>query len=123
MKIAFVIFDDFTFLDFIGFYDVVTRLKRMGFLPEMDWDICAMSERISDDKRLCVIADKTNMPLSSYDIVFVPRRMATRTLQNDDEFIHWIQSTKNTPLKISVCTGSLILSAAGFLENKKAPAL
>jgi len=92
----------------------------MGFLPEMNWDICALSEQISDDKGLCVIADKVNMPLSSYDIVFVPGGMGTRKLQNDNEFINWIQSAKNTPLKISVCTGSLILGAAGFLKNKKA---
>ena len=34
MKVAFVIFDGMTALDFIGFYDAVTRLKTMNFLPD-----------------------------------------------------------------------------------------
>ena len=43
MKIAFVMFDDLTFLDLIGFYDPVTRLKTMGFIEDLTWDTCAMT--------------------------------------------------------------------------------
>ena len=39
MRIAFVIYDGMTSLDFIGVYDPVTRLKTMGFMPDLEWDI------------------------------------------------------------------------------------
>lgn len=33
-----------TSLDFIGVYDPVTRLKTMGFIPDLQWDVCAYSK-------------------------------------------------------------------------------
>ena len=52
MKVAFVIFDRMTALDFIGFYDPVTRLKTMDFLPDMEWQVCARTTEAHDDKGL-----------------------------------------------------------------------
>jgi len=120
MKIAFIMFDNFTFLDLIGFYDCVTRLKTMKFKPDLSWDMCAMSEIISDDRGLSINATKVNTKLDCYDMLFIPGGMGTRTLQHDQCFIDWIKTAQNTKLKVSVCTGSLILGAAGFLKNKKA---
>ena len=120
MKIAFVVFDDLTFLDFIGFYDPVTRLKTMGFIEDLNWDICAMSERVSDDRGLSVLAGQVNRPLSEYDLLYIPGGMGTRGLQKDKAFVDWIRTAENASLKVSVCTGSLILGAAGFLEGKRA---
>ena len=46
MKIAFVIYDDVTLLDFAGAYDPLTRLKTMGFVPDLSYDVCARAEKI-----------------------------------------------------------------------------
>ncbi|WP_342778484.1 DJ-1/PfpI family protein [Paenibacillus sinopodophylli] len=46
--------------------------------------------------------------------------MGTRALRYDDSFVSWIKDAKNAKYLISVCTGSLLLGAAGFLHNKKA---
>jgi len=120
MKIAFIMFDNFTFLDLIGFYDCVTRLKTMGFVKDMTWDMCALSETVSDDRGLSVNATKVNTKLEGYDMLFIPGGMGTRTLQHEQSFINWIKTAYDAPLKVSVCTGSLILGSAGFLKNKKA---
>jgi cyclohexyl-isocyanide hydratase len=120
MKIAFVLFDDLTFLDLVGFYDPVTRLKTMGFIGDLTWDMCAMTETVTDDRGISVLASKVNEPLSSYDLFFIPGGMGTRRLQHDKPFIDWIRSAGAARLKISVCTGSLILGAAGFLKDKRA---
>ena len=63
MKIAFIMFDDLTFLDLIGFYDPVTRLKTMGFLRELSWDMCALKKRVTDDRGLGILASRVNEPL------------------------------------------------------------
>lgn len=39
MKIAYILFNDLTLLDFIGVYDAVLRLKTMNYIPEMHWDL------------------------------------------------------------------------------------
>ncbi|RUT44420.1 DJ-1/PfpI family protein [Paenibacillus anaericanus] len=120
MKIAFVIFNGMTFLDFIGFYDVVYRLNMFEETKGTTWDICGLSEEISDELGLTVKVNRVKPDLSEYDLLFVPGGMGTRELRYDDEFITWLKQADKVKYKVSVCTGSLLLGAAGFLENKKA---
>ncbi len=120
MRIAFVMFDRLTFLDLIGFYDPVTRLKTMGFMEDLAWDTCAMKDRVIDDRGLSVLASSVNEPLGDYDLLFVPGGVGTRRLQKNEAFIDWIRTAESARLKVSVCTGSLILGAAGFLKGKRA---
>lgn len=58
--------------------------------------------------------------METYDALIVPGGWGTRTLQYNNEFLNWISTAQNAKYKISVCTGSLVLGAAGFLKNKKA---
>jgi transcriptional regulator GlxA family with amidase domain len=120
MKIAFIIFNNMTALDFIGVYDPLTRLKSMGFMPELTWDICAYSQQVMDDKGLIFIPTTVAASLDSYDLLVVPGGFGTRSLVDDVAFIKWLQTANSCKLKTSVCTGSLLLGAAGFLKGKKA---
>jgi transcriptional regulator GlxA family with amidase domain len=120
MKVAFVIFNGMTALDFIGIYDPVTRLKGMGFMQNLQWDICALSAKIADDNQLGFIPNKVNESLERYDMLIVGGGMVTRKLVDDIDFIDWIKSAKSCPLKVSVCSGALLLGAAGFLAGKTA---
>jgi cyclohexyl-isocyanide hydratase len=120
MKIAFIVYNQLTLLDFIGFYDPVTRLKSMGFIENMNWDICALSNEVVDDRGIRILASKVKKSLASYDLIFIPGGFGSRILQKDKEFINWIRSAESVKLKVSVCTGSLILGAAGFLADKHA---
>lgn len=120
MKVAFVIFEDLTALDFIGVYDAVTRLKTMNFIPDLEWDICSFTNEIKDGTGLIFNPTKVRKSLDEYQIVIVPGGFGTRKLVNDTQFIEWIKTAKNCSLKASVCTGSLLFGSAGFLEGKKA---
>ena len=46
MKIAFVLYDGVTLLDFVGAYDPLTRLKTIGFVADLDCCTCARAEAI-----------------------------------------------------------------------------
>ncbi|MDH5534909.1 MAG: DJ-1/PfpI family protein [Betaproteobacteria bacterium] len=120
MKTAFVIFDRMTALDFIGAYDPLTRLKSMQIIPDFDWDICAVAEEVADDKGMSFTPGFVAEPLSKYDLVVVPGGFGTRTLQHDKAFVDWLRTSEPVKLKASVCTGSLLLGAAGFLKGKRA---
>ncbi len=120
MKAALIVFDNMTSLDFIGFYDPVTRLKTMKFLDDFEWKICARQPQITDDRGLKITADTVGDSLAGYDLLFIPGGFGTRPLQHDRAFVDWISTAKNVPLKTSVCTGALLLGAAGFLKGKRA---
>lgn len=120
MRAAFIIFDRMTALDFIGVYDPVTRLKSMGLMPELNWDLCAYSEKVTDDRGLAFAPTKVGAPLRGYDLLLVPGGFGTRTLVGDAGFIGWLKTAVACELKASVCTGSLLLGAAGFLVGRRA---
>lgn len=120
VKAAFVVFDRMTSLDFVGFYDPVTRLKTMNIIPDFEWRICSNKQQVGDDQGLTVVADSVMHPLDGHDMLFVPGGRGTRTLQHDSEFVEWLKSASPVPLKISVCTGALLLAAGGFLREKQA---
>jgi len=120
MKVAFVIFDGMTALDFIGFYEPVTRLKTMDFLPDLEWEVCSRTAEVQDDKGLTIRTGRIKETLEGYDLIFLPGCRATRTLTDDASFIDWIRSARSCRYKVSVCTGAVILGAAGFLEGRTA---
>jgi len=120
MKAAFVVFDRMTALDFIGFYDPVTRLKSMKIIDDFEWRVCSNTQRVVDDRGLRLEADAVGEPLDSYDMLFVPGGFGTRVLQHDRGFIDWLRTARSVPLKISVCTGALLVGAAGFLRGRRA---
>ena len=120
MKLAFVIFDGMTTLDFTGFYDAVTRLKTMGFMPDLEWDVCATIREVREEKGLRVVADRVCGPFDAYDLVFLPGGAGTRTLVDDADFIGWIRTAERCRYRVSVCTGALLWGAAGFLRGRTA---
>lgn len=120
MKAAFVVFDRMTSLDFIGFYDPVTRLKSMQIMADFEWRLCSMTQHVVDDRGLRLEADAVAEPLGSYDMLFVPGGFGTRNLQHDRSFVDWLKTAKPVQLKMSVCTGALLLGAADFLRGRRA---
>lgn len=120
MKTAFVIFDRMTALDFIGIYDPLTRLKSMKIKPEFEWNVCAFTSEARDDLGLRILPDTVGGSLAAYDLIVVPGGMGTRALQYDKAFVQWLKTAEPVKLKASVCTGALLLGAAGFLKGRRA---
>ncbi len=120
MKIAFILFDGITWLDLIGVYDPISRLKTMHYLPDLTWDFCSCKKEVSDNLGLKMYATKINKNLENYDVIVVPGGLGTRSLVEDELFINWLKTASSVPYKVSVCTGSLLLGAAGFLKDKTA---
>jgi len=120
MKIAYIIFDGITWLDFIGIYDPISRLKSLNYLPDLTWEICSFTKTASDNFGLEMKPNEIQNSLAGFDAIIIPGGLGTRQLQFDNEFINWIKTSEKTKYKISICTGSLILGASGFLKDKNA---
>jgi cyclohexyl-isocyanide hydratase len=120
MRIAFVIYSGMTTLDFLGAYDALTRLKTMGFDESFTWDVCAREPEVVDGTGLRIIPSRVGGSLGEYDLVVVPGGGAARRLAADGTFVDWLRTAQHCKLKASVCTGVLLLGAAGFLVGKRA---
>lgn len=120
MKIAYIIFNGITWLDLIGVYEPVGKLRSRNYISDLSWDVCSYTENAEDPFGFSVRPTKVQTPLNIYDAIIVPGGIGTRQLQYDQQFLEWIRTATDCKYKISICTGSLILGAAGFLKDKKA---
>lgn len=118
MQVAFCAFDGMTPLDFVGCYDAVTRLDRMD-IAELSWDVCGPTPEVrAAGLRLGV--DRVTPDLGEYDLVFVPGGAGVDTLLDDDEALDWLAGAAGARYVSAVCTGALLLGAAGLLEDRAA---
>lgn len=117
---AYILFDKMTTLDFVGFFEAVSWLSILNVKEGVSWELCSNREEITDDRGMTIKIKHVYPDLSGYDLIFIPGGMPTRELRYDKEFVSWIQSARDVQYKVSVCTGALLLGAAGFLNGKMA---
>ena len=120
MKIAFIIFDGITWLDLVGIYDPITRLRSQGYLPGLHWEFCSLTSAATDNFGFSALPTLVNPSLETFDAIVVPGGSGTRALMHDQPFIDFLLTGGNAKYKISICTGSLLLGAAGWLKGKTA---
>ena len=121
LETAFVIYDGMTALDFVGVYDPLTRLQTMEFMPDFSWEICSFEKKnIKSHSGLDFTVTSCSTELKTFDLVVIPGGKGTRKLIKQREFINWLAGAAGSDLIASVCTGVLLVGAAGLLKDKKA---
>lgn len=114
MKIAFLFYDTMTALDAIGPHEVLCRLPaaqvyRVGR---------SRGPITTDSAGLTLIAEYALSEVTEADVLIVPGGGGATSLQAYPEILAWIRSLHaTTKWTTSVCTGSLILGAAGLLAG------
>lgn len=117
MKIAILIFDKLTALDAIGPYEVLRSVPGW----EVKFVAPAKGQIRTDSGSLGLSADFALDEVTEPDIVLVPGGEGNRPLMTDETVLSWLrQVDEQTKWTTSVCTGSLVLGAAGLLEGKQA---
>jgi putative intracellular protease/amidase len=117
MDIACYVFEGITALDIVGPYEVLQRL------PGADVKFVARStgEIRTDNTFLALVADYSLSAVTRADVLVVPGGFATRALEREEPLLEWIRAIDTTTAwTTSVCTGSMLLAAAGLLEGKEA---
>jgi putative intracellular protease/amidase len=117
MKIAIPIFDKVTALDAVGPYEVLSRLpgaelKFVGFEP---------GPVKTDNRMLSLHVETALEDFADPDVLVVPGGFGTRPLMKDERMLGWVREVHQTSQwTTSVCTGSLVLGAAGLLDGLEA---
>lgn len=117
MQIAILIYDRLTALDAVGPYEVLSRLPG----TELTFVAQEPGPKRTDTGRLGLIADASLAEVPHPDVVLVPGGPAQAELMEDGPVHQWLRAAHETSTwTTSVCTGSLILAAAGVLEGRRA---
>ncbi len=117
ISIAVVVYDRLTALDAIGPYEVLSRLPgaNVVFLAAETGPVR------TDNGMLTLQVEHTLEELPSPDIVLVPGGPGDVVARAGESVLEWLRTADRTSIwTTSVCTGSLILAAAGLLEGKRA---
>lgn len=114
MRIAILLYDDMTALDAIGPYEVLSRL------PGAELCFTALREGAirTDTGFLGLVADRPLSAVPEADVLLVPGGPGDAAVRRDAATLEWVRRIHaGSTWTTSVCTGSLILAAAGLLEG------
>jgi transcriptional regulator GlxA family with amidase domain len=117
MDIAIPIFDKITALDAVGPYEVLSRLPgaKVSFIAKQP------GLKRTETGMLALVADHALSDLTEPDVIVVPGGFGTRELAHDQEMLDWVRHAhEHSTWTTSVCTGALLLAAAGILDGQKA---
>jgi putative intracellular protease/amidase len=117
MNVAIVIFDGLAALDAVGPNEVLSNT------PGVDVTFVAQEARPhrTDNGALALVADQTLDEVPNPDVLLIPGGVGTRRLLHNEALLEWVRAADaTTTWTTSVCTGALVLGAAGLLEGKRA---
>jgi transcriptional regulator GlxA family with amidase domain len=114
VKIVILLFDQFTALDAVGPYEVLCKVPD----AEVVFAAAARGPVRSDSGALAIVADASLEEIQTCDVIIVPGGPGTRRMTTDASLIGWVRRIHaTTQWTTSVCTGSLVLAAAGLLDG------
>jgi len=114
LQVAIPLFPRLTVLDAIGPYEVLQRI------PEVDVIFVGSDkgEVRSENGMLGLLADATFEDVPRPQVIIFPGGSGTGPLEHDERVLGWVRRAHaTTAFTTSVCTGSLVLGAAGLLRG------
>ncbi|WP_031088885.1 DJ-1/PfpI family protein [Streptomyces sp. NRRL WC-3549] len=117
MQIAIVLFDRFTALDAVGPYEMLSRVPgaETVFVAERTGAVR------NDSDGLALVAGRSLADVPAPDVVVVPGGPGQSAQMENEVLLDWLRTADATSTwTTSVCTGSLLLAAAGLLTGRRA---
>lgn len=116
MQVAIVTYEKMTALDAIGPHQVLALMPR----TQVKW-VGGKAGPVLTDSGLYLVADSTFEDVPNPDVLLVPGGLDVSDMMRNEPVLDWIRSAHETSAwTTSVCTGGLILGAAGVLRGLKA---
>lgn len=116
MDIVFLFYDGMTALDAIGPWEVLARLPGAKARPASPSGGAVRTDTGLVFERCAAIAD-----IARADVLLIPGASDVRPLLKDPRVIDWVRTIDTTTRwTTSVCTGALVLGAAGLLDGRRA---
>ncbi|HWW53516.1 MAG TPA: DJ-1/PfpI family protein [Acidimicrobiales bacterium] len=115
MNVTILLFDGLTALDAVGPYEVLWRVPG----AELEFVAADPGIKRTDNGGLVgLLAPIALADVTATDVLVIPGGFGTRALMHDAALLEWIRAVHaTTTWTASVCTGSLLLGAAGLLDG------
>ncbi|MGV8056975.1 MAG: DJ-1/PfpI family protein [Smithellaceae bacterium] len=115
-KIAIFLFDGITALDAVGPYEVLSKIPQ----AEVTF-VASRPGAVQSTGGLRLIAEHSIDEDYVYDIIVIPGGEGIEKMLDNDVILDWIRRMhQQTKYTVSVCTGALLLGAAGLLQSLRA---
>src|SRR5262249_31168505 len=116
MLATFVLYDQMTALDLVGPYQVLASV------PGLEVRLAATTAGPKrTDTGMTITAELSTRDVARSDIILVPRTSRPDVPPSDPALLAWLAETHpRAKWTCSVCTGSLVLGAAGLLRGRRA---
>ncbi|MBC9877032.1 DJ-1/PfpI family protein [Bradyrhizobium sp. INPA01-394B] len=116
LQIGSLLFDGLDQIDLTGPFEVLSRI------PNATYRVYAKTaEPVRDVKGLRLTPDATLAEAPQLDVLHVPGGFGQEALMDNEEILAWIaQQAAGARSIFSVCTGALLLGAAGLLRRRRA---
>lgn len=113
-ELAILLFDRVTALDAVGPYEVLQRVPGMT----VRFAAAEPGVKRTEDGSLAIVADTVLEDVPAPDMVLVPGGVGELAMREDERVLAWLRGAHETSqYTTSVCTGSLVLAAAGILQG------
>jgi cyclohexyl-isocyanide hydratase len=117
-KIGIIVFPDVEELDFVGVFNVLSKVKRVYLKNSWSLKIIGTQKNITCANGLKIYPDSVYKNLKNFDLIIVPGGMGKRRLMQQKKFTSYLQTYSKTKPIASVCTGASLLGKAGFLKDE-----
>ncbi|WP_226366116.1 DJ-1/PfpI family protein [Pseudonocardia sp. ICBG162] len=116
LEIGSLVFDGFDQIDLTGPFEVLSRIPNSSYRL-----VGAAEGPVRDMRGLRVLPDLTIAEPARLDVLHVPGGPGQEALMEDEEVLTWLRDqASGAGAVLSVCTGALLLGAAGLLQGRRA---
>jgi putative intracellular protease/amidase len=116
-ELVILLFDGLTALDAVGPYEVLSRVPGV----ELSFVAAEPGVKRTDNGLLQLVADRAITDVPHPDVLLVPGGHGEVKVRDDERVLDWLRAAhESTRFTTSVCTGSLVLAAAGLLDGLRA---
>ncbi len=121
LRVGIFVFDDCEELDVVGPYEVLAAWARRSPLRPQVVTFSADGGGVRCAKGLRLVPDHGSADVGPLHVLVHPGGGGARALARDAGHLDWLRQVRSeTPLVASVCTGALVLAAAGLLSGRPA---
>ncbi|QTE28389.1 DJ-1/PfpI family protein [Pengzhenrongella sicca] len=121
LRVGVFVFDDAEELDVVGPFEVLAAWAALSDLRPEVLTFSADGAGVRLAKGLRIVPDRSADDVAGLHVLVYPGGRGTRTLSADSAHLDWVRRQRaEVPLLASVCTGALVLAAAGLLAGRPA---
>lgn len=123
MKTAFVLYENFSNLDFASLYGPLLNLKKLNLIDDLTWETCSTNASAKSDQGVRFAPTQIGESLDGFDLVIVPGSFDLGALLLEKNFLDWLKTADSAARIAAVGKGIVLLGAAGLIKDRKTAAM